>query len=338
MVELTRHARNPMIDPAMHVWGWEIPVYLFLGGLVAGMMIISGYFLFSGRYANTDCSCYVCCPGSAVGCSAWACSRCSSTSSTSYMSGGSTRRSSRARRCPGAPGSCCSSIRRCWPTCCCAAPFAACPSSGLGSGSPTRLERVPNVVKWIGGANMLLGGMLGIYTGILLSALGARPLWSSALLGPLFLVSGLSAAAALVHMIARDREERELLAKADNGFLVDRAGADRAVPHRTGHRDPGVHMRRRRSSSAALHRGLLGLRRRPGNRRSAVVQLLAVNTASPTPRAPDPRAGRRPAAALRHRLRRPAQPLEPGLSGGGGIHMALSRTADRGRRWHGPAT
>ena len=76
------------------------------------------------------------------------------------------------------------------------------------------------LVKWIGVLNMLLGGLLGVYTGILLSALGARPLWNSALLGPLFLVSGLSTAAALVHMIAGDRSERELLAKADNGFLV----------------------------------------------------------------------------------------------------------------------
>ena len=67
---------------------------------------------------------------------------------------------------------------------------------------------------------MLLGGLLGVYTGILLSALGARPLWNSALLGPLFLIPGMSAAAAFVHMIAREREERELLAKADNGFLV----------------------------------------------------------------------------------------------------------------------
>ena len=66
---------------------------------------------------------------------------------------------------------------------------------------------------------MVLGAMLGIYTGILLSALGARPLWNSALLGPLFLVSGLSTAAAFVHLIARDPYERVLLAKADNGFL-----------------------------------------------------------------------------------------------------------------------
>ena len=28
-----------MHDP--HIWGWEIPVYLFLGGLSAGLMIIA---------------------------------------------------------------------------------------------------------------------------------------------------------------------------------------------------------------------------------------------------------------------------------------------------------
>jgi len=83
-----------------------------------------------------------------------------------------------------------------------------------------RLLQRETWVKWIGAVNMLLGALLGVYTGILLSALGARPLWNSALLGPLFLVSGMSAAAAFVHMIAREQEERELLAKADNGFLV----------------------------------------------------------------------------------------------------------------------
>jgi formate-dependent nitrite reductase membrane component NrfD len=45
-------------------------------------------------------------------------------------------------------------------------------------------------------------------------------LWNSALLGPLFLLSGLSSAAALVHLMARDREERELFVKADNAFLA----------------------------------------------------------------------------------------------------------------------
>ena len=36
----------------------------------------------------------------------------------------------------------------------------------------------------------------------------------------LFLVSGLSSAAAFVHLIAKDKYERQLLAKADNAFLT----------------------------------------------------------------------------------------------------------------------
>ena len=36
MHELVNTRHNPMIDPAMHIWGWEIPVYLFLGGLRDG--------------------------------------------------------------------------------------------------------------------------------------------------------------------------------------------------------------------------------------------------------------------------------------------------------------
>jgi formate-dependent nitrite reductase membrane component NrfD len=54
---LTRH--NELVDPLVHVWGWEIPVYLFLGGWVAGMMIIVGYFLLRGRLREGTCVCSV---------------------------------------------------------------------------------------------------------------------------------------------------------------------------------------------------------------------------------------------------------------------------------------
>ena len=40
--EITTTRLNPHVDPVLTVWGWEIPVYLFVGGLVAGMMIIAG--------------------------------------------------------------------------------------------------------------------------------------------------------------------------------------------------------------------------------------------------------------------------------------------------------
>ena len=42
MFELTTTRHNPGIDPALHVWGWEIPLYLFFGGMVAGMMVLAG--------------------------------------------------------------------------------------------------------------------------------------------------------------------------------------------------------------------------------------------------------------------------------------------------------
>ena len=45
MLELLTTRNNPMIDPVLHVWGWEIPVYLFLGGWVAGAMVLSGWLM-----------------------------------------------------------------------------------------------------------------------------------------------------------------------------------------------------------------------------------------------------------------------------------------------------
>ena len=47
-LDITR--ANHLIDPSVHVWAWQIPVYLFLGGWVAGNMILAGYFLLGGRH------------------------------------------------------------------------------------------------------------------------------------------------------------------------------------------------------------------------------------------------------------------------------------------------
>ena len=55
---------------------------------------------------------------------------------------------------------------------------------------------------------------LGIYTGILLSAFSARPFWNSGALPPLFLVSGLTTAAALTALCARDQGEKAAFTRA----------------------------------------------------------------------------------------------------------------------------
>jgi formate-dependent nitrite reductase membrane component NrfD len=203
----------------MHVWEWQIPVYLFLGGLVAGMMVISGYFLLSGRHKRTRCACFMLPSLSLILLSLgmfalfldlehkpyfW---RLYTTFKVlSPMSWGSwilllvypAILSNLLLRLP--------------------APLAAW-QPRLQEFSD-RLVSHPMIVKTVGVVNMILGSLLGVYTGILLSTLAARPLWNSALLGPIFLLSGMSAAAAFVHMIARETEEKELLAKADNSFLM----------------------------------------------------------------------------------------------------------------------
>ena len=40
--EITTTRLNPHVDPVLTVWEWQIPVYLFVGGVIAGMMIIAG--------------------------------------------------------------------------------------------------------------------------------------------------------------------------------------------------------------------------------------------------------------------------------------------------------
>jgi formate-dependent nitrite reductase membrane component NrfD len=64
-------------------------------------------------------------------------------------------------------------------------------------------ERIVSNARWLkllAWSNIALGVGLGVYTGILLNTMVARPLWNSAILGPLFLFSGLSAGAAMVHL------------------------------------------------------------------------------------------------------------------------------------------
>jgi len=206
MLEITSTRHNLLIDPTLHVWSWEIPLYLFVGGIVAGMMVLGGLALL--RVARGDDTrgffsmqtpllgfvlmnigmlallldlthrLYV-----------W---RIFTTFQvTSPMAWGSwlliivygVLLVSALMRLPDA-----------WPW--------------LGRTVPA-VQRLSDAIvshpSWIavlGWANLVLGVGLGIYTGILLDTMVARPLWNSAVLGPLFLVSGLSAGAAVMHLAA----------------------------------------------------------------------------------------------------------------------------------------
>jgi formate-dependent nitrite reductase membrane component NrfD len=207
MLELTTTRHNPMVDPLLHVWGWEIPVYLFVGGMVAGMMILAGIAMMrvaKGEDPKSFFSIQTPLLGFMllnVGMLAllldlahplyvWAVYL--TFEPLSPMSWGSwvllivygVLLVSALIRLPDA-----------WPW--------------LGRRLPV-LQRIsdamlakPGFLTLLGWASVVLGVVLGIYTGILLNTMVARPLWNSAILGPLFLVSGLSAAAAMVHLATR---------------------------------------------------------------------------------------------------------------------------------------
>jgi protein NrfD len=73
-------------------------------------------------------------------------------------------------------------------------------------------NKYKKVLAWV---MLIYAIMLGIYTGILLSAFNARPLWNTSILGPLFLASGLSAGAAATLILSKDSKERKQFARID---------------------------------------------------------------------------------------------------------------------------
>ncbi len=204
MLETTITRANPLVDPALHVWSWEIPVYLFAGGVVAGMMILGGVAMLRvarGEDPRTFFSLHT--PLLAfllinLGMGAlfldlahklyvWRVYL--TLQPSSPMSWGSwvlivvyaVLLASALIRLPEA-----------WPW--------------LGRRVPA-LQRISDslvgsggAMRALGWANVVLGVALGIYTGILLNTMVARPLWNTAILGPLFLISGLSAGAAAMHV------------------------------------------------------------------------------------------------------------------------------------------
>jgi protein NrfD len=74
------------------------------------------------------------------------------------------------------------------------------------------LNRYKKTLAWI---MLVYAIILGIYTGILLSAFNSRPLWNTSILGPLFLTSGLSAGAAVTLILSRNKAERKQFARID---------------------------------------------------------------------------------------------------------------------------
>ncbi len=222
MNEITNTRHNHLIDPAMHVWGWEIPLYLFLGGVVAGLMILTGIRLL--RKGEEE-------PSMALSLMPWVAPIAISVGMfflwldlehpfnawrfyltfklTSPMSWGSwillgVYPVSILLAWVGTPESLKGPIRE----------------------KAGRIALFGKVEEWAEGntpllakLNILMGASLGIYTGVLLGTMAARPLWNSALLGPLFLVSGLSTGAAFMLLFGLTDGERKSLSRTDMAFI-----------------------------------------------------------------------------------------------------------------------
>ena len=239
----TRH--NPLIDPRLAVWGWEIPVYLFLGGLVAGLLVLgAAYELRHPDKPRSNALRLM--PFAAVvllslGMLAlfldlayklhvyrfylaleW----------TSPMSWGS------------------------W-ILVLAYPVAL--LSGLGSLPEAWREKLlgwkpvapllRRLLAWADdGRRTILklsvatGIGLGLYTGLLLGTLAARPQWNTAVLGPLFLASGVSTGAAFLLFFKLEDDEHHFVVRWDVAaiavelaliavMLVGFAAGDRTAQH-----------------------------------------------------------------------------------------------------------
>lgn len=205
---------NPKIDPNLAIWGWEIPLYLFLGGLAAGIMFFAALYTILGREKELPTAVrkatFLVPAILVIGLFAlfldlkhklyfW--QLYTTIRFESPMSWGA------------------------WVL------MLITPLSIVWCVSYWR-DLVPNwkfKVEWLefienqvnkyrkslAWVMIVSSVILGIYTGILLSAFNARPLWNTSILGPLFLVSGLSTGAAVIMWMSKDHLERTLFSKID---------------------------------------------------------------------------------------------------------------------------
>jgi formate-dependent nitrite reductase membrane component NrfD len=216
MHELTITSGRSMhlIDPQLTIWGWEIPVYLFLGGLVAGILFFSALYFLRGKAEEMPTVVRVT-PLLApilLGLGLLALFLDLEYKLHVFRFYTNIRLES--------PMS--------WGSWTLAVIF---PLSLIWAA--LHIDKVfPNwrwplawiekliaffkkntrIVAWL---LIIYSTLLGLYTGILLSAFNARPFWNSAILGPLFLVSGLSTGLALNLLLSRSEKEKHLLGRID---------------------------------------------------------------------------------------------------------------------------
>jgi len=205
---------NPNIDPYLNVWHWQIPLYLFLGGLAAGLLFFAAYYTIKDKEKEfataVKIAPFIVPFALVIGLFAlfldlrhklffW--KLYTTIRLESPMSWGAW---TLMLITPIAFIWCASYLKEFFPK---------------WDWKYEILNKYEKYViaqrKNIAWVMIVLSIILGVYTGILLSAFNARPLWNTSMLGPLFLVSGLSTAAATIMLLTKNPEERKMFSKID---------------------------------------------------------------------------------------------------------------------------
>lgn len=241
MPEITVTGANALTFPNMATWGWEIALYLFLGGLVAGLMIFSGTIrlVSPGRFARAlVVSDLASLPLLGIGMlfllldlgnkiNVW---RFYTTFQIrSAMSWGAwmlvvamivlaLRFVSRVpapmplavlglKFFPPPPASDEEAVER--------IAQKQSPVVRFGEWAWKLLHQIAqwtnNHARALAIVGIALGIGVGFYTGVLLSTIPSRPLWNTAVLAPLFLVSGLASGGAFLCLFLPDEEHLRLV-------------------------------------------------------------------------------------------------------------------------------
>ena len=208
---------NALIDPDLHIWTWEVAMYLFLGGLTAGIMVFAAYITVLRKDDEAPFAATKLALLAPIALSLGMTTLFLDLEHKLFVFRFYTSFQVLSPMSWGAwilvviyPVSILqilSTLRSGYPQ---ASPYVDRFAAGRALVDWCEANRRPIAMTAIP-----FGIALGIYTGILLSAFSARPFWHSGVLGPLFLVSGLSTAAALVALLARQHSEKVLFTRID---------------------------------------------------------------------------------------------------------------------------
>ena len=177
----------PNIDPYLHIWHWPIPLYLFLGGLAAGILFFAAYFTIRGREDEFPTAVkratFIVPVALILGLLALIIDLKNPMNSWKlYLT-----------------------LRL---------------ESPMSWGAWTLMAITPLSILWAGSyMKELVPGWDWKFSLLnyieKLSAFNARPLWNTALLGPLFLVSGMSTGAAAIIWMSKSPFERKIFTRID---------------------------------------------------------------------------------------------------------------------------